>query len=317
MPCAASWTPPDLPVLPAGALPRAGGGAPCPVLAGAARECAPLERPAPRARALALGAKAAAAALHAGLLLLAFFLESLPAPAGLGAPLVCTLDLTALPPAASAPASSPALAAAPPAPQPAPRPAPKPRAASAPKPAASKPAPVPEAQPVSVRESAPAETPPAPASAPAPAAPPAPEASPAAAGTAAESPAAAGEGLASATPARGGGGGPGAASGVQGGGGRGFELSQVDTVPRLTRRFEPEYPYAARSRNLSGTVTVRFLVDEDGRVDELTVLSAEPAGVFEHSVLKAVRRWRFKPGERAGRPVPTWVVLPVRFNLTG
>lgn len=310
MRCAASWTPPDLPVLLAGTLPRACGGAPCPELAGAAREFVGQERPAPGDRVLGLGAKAAAVALHAVLILLAVFLETLPAPAGLDAPLVCTLDLTTLPPAASGLAP----AAPPPAPHPAPRPAPKPWAPPKPKPAAAtRPDPVSEAQPVSARESARAETPPASA----PAQPPAPEEPPAPAGTVAGPSVVAGGELASATPARGGVGVPGAAAGVPGRVGRGFELSQVDAHPRLTRRFEPEYPYAARSRNLSGTVTVRFLVDEDGSVDELTVLSAEPAGVFEHSVLKAVRRWRFKPGERAGRPVPTWVVLPVRFDLTG
>ena len=98
---------------------------------------------------------------------------------------------------------------------------------------------------------------------------------------------------------------------------RGFELHQVDSAPRLLHSVPPDYPFAARSRNIQGSVTVRFLVDESGRVDEPTVLKADPPGVFESSVLKAVRRWRFSPGQRHGKPVPTWVELPVRFDLSG
>jgi protein TonB len=293
--------PPAAPDLQAGSLPRACASAPCPELAGAVRACAGQE-PAPGGRGLRLAARAAAVALHAALLLLVVFLEALPAPAVPDPPLVCTLDLEAvLPgPPAGEPCPAPAAAADPaPQPEPEPRPAPRPKPTPAPRPA-----PVPDAQPMRARESAEARAPePAPAPDPAPAAASAPAAS-------ASGPA--GPALPGAVP-----GGQGGRAGAPAGTGRGFELSQVDTAPRLTRRFEPEYPYSARSRNLSGTVTVRFLVQEDGTVDELSVLSAEPAGVFESSVLKAVRRWRFTPGMRGGRPAPTWVVLPVRFDLTG
>jgi protein TonB len=60
---------------------------------------------------------------------------------------------------------------------------------------------------------------------------------------------------------------------------------------------------------------VRFLVEEDGTVDELTVLSAEPAGVFESSVLKAVRRWKFEPAKKSGVPCATWAELPIKFVI--
>lgn len=98
---------------------------------------------------------------------------------------------------------------------------------------------------------------------------------------------------------------------------RGFELSQVDAAPRLLHSVPPDYPFSARSRNIQGTVTVRFLVDESGRVEDPTVMEADPPGVFDASVLKAVRRWRFAPGKRHGEPVATWVELPVRFDLSG
>lgn len=98
---------------------------------------------------------------------------------------------------------------------------------------------------------------------------------------------------------------------------RTFELADVDQGPQLVASAPPEYPFAARSRNQSGTVTVRFLVVEDGSVAEVRVLAADPPGVFEASVLRAVRRWRLTPGRLGGQAVPTWVELPVRFDLGG
>jgi protein TonB len=91
----------------------------------------------------------------------------------------------------------------------------------------------------------------------------------------------------------------------------------VDQGPQIVASAPPEYPYAARSRNQSGTVTVRFLVAEDGSVTEARVLAADPPGVFDASVLRAVRSWRFTPGRLGGRAVSTWVELPVRFDLGG
>lgn len=308
MRCAAPAPPSTGPALLAAARPPACGGKVCPALAGAGQECAGLERPAPRARALRGASKAAAVALHAALLLLAVFLEALPEAPLLDAPLVCTLDLESVLPVPAALAACPVPLA------PASRPEPKPLAKTAPQ-SGPKPRPffVPEDRPISPQESLPA-------AAPQPAAPVSAEtAAPVESGTPVQAPAGSpgGPDQAASGPNWGGSQGKPVAPFVPGGRRRGFELSEVDAAPRLTRRFDPEYPYFARSRNLAGTVTVRFLVDEEGRVDELTVVRAEPEGLFEHSVLKAVRRWRFKPGMRAGQPAPTWMVLPVRFDLTG
>lgn len=298
MQCAVAQLPPPVPDLLAESLPPVRGEA-CAGLADPAQERAGPAQPWAGGRGLRLAARAAALALHAALILLVVFLESLPAPPIQDLSLVCTLDLATLLPAPAAPGPVPAAAPAP-APQPAPKPtpAPRPRPVVKARPKPAPPAPVVETIPLSTKESGTAAAlEPAPAPAPA-------ETAAAGAPTASASAAAV---LGRAGPA----------AGDAARTGRGYELSQVDAAPRLTHKLAPEYPYSARSRNISGTVTVRFLVDEEGRVDELTVLSAEPAGVFERSVLKAVRRWRFTPGERKGKPVPTWVVLPVRFDLTG
>ncbi len=96
-----------------------------------------------------------------------------------------------------------------------------------------------------------------------------------------------------------------------------FGLDEVDQPPRIVRKVEPDYPYRARRRSVHGEVTVKFLVTEKGDVDRLSVVKARPEGVFEKSVVRAVQRWRFSPGVHRGRPVATWVVLPIQFKLNG
>ena len=98
---------------------------------------------------------------------------------------------------------------------------------------------------------------------------------------------------------------------------REFEAAEVDREPRLVSRVPPIYPYSARRRGINGEVVVRFLVDASGRVSRLSIVRAQPQGVFERAVEQSVNRWRFKPGLYQGRPVSTWVVLPIRFKLSG
>lgn len=95
-----------------------------------------------------------------------------------------------------------------------------------------------------------------------------------------------------------------------------FSLSEVDTHPRVMHKVPPSYPFRAKRRGVEGKVEVRFLVDKKGRVSQVSLIQAEPEGVFEESALKAVRKWRFEPGKKDGQPVATWVQVPIRFELS-
>ena len=58
--------------------------------------------------------------------------------------------------------------------------------------------------------------------------------------------------------------------------------------------MKPIYPPEAEAQHIQGRVKVRLSVALDGTVTDAQVLSAEPPGVFEESVLTAVRQYRFK-----------------------
>lgn len=95
-----------------------------------------------------------------------------------------------------------------------------------------------------------------------------------------------------------------------------FNMQEVDRQPRVISKIEPIYPYRARQRDITGKVVLKFLIDQKGRPKKISVLKAEPDGVFEKSAISAVEKWKFEPGYYQGHPVATWVTLPIRFNLS-
>jgi protein TonB len=95
----------------------------------------------------------------------------------------------------------------------------------------------------------------------------------------------------------------------------GFELSEVDTPPRILRKFNPVYPFGAKRQGLTGKVIIRCLIGTDGKAGKLKVLVSKPEGIFDEAALAAVERWLFKPGILGGEAVPTWVRIPITFEL--
>jgi protein TonB len=61
------------------------------------------------------------------------------------------------------------------------------------------------------------------------------------------------------------------------------------------RKVKPVYPPEAEAQHVEGRVKVRLSVDLAGNVTAAELLLAEPQGVFEQSVLTAVRQYKFKP----------------------
>ena len=66
---------------------------------------------------------------------------------------------------------------------------------------------------------------------------------------------------------------------------------------------------------VEGSVTLVFVLDEDGRVEDPRVEnSTRPE--FEKPALEAVRKWRFQPGMKDGQPVRTYIRVPIRFSVS-
>ncbi len=101
-----------------------------------------------------------------------------------------------------------------------------------------------------------------------------------------------------------------------------YELSAVEELPRLSngadfgRQLERNYPPLLRDARVSGTVTVRFRVNEDGRVDgESISISSSTHEQFNDPTIRAVRSMRFRPARVNGRPVRVWVEQPIQWTV--
>ena len=80
---------------------------------------------------------------------------------------------------------------------------------------------------------------------------------------------------------------------------------QEDLVEAYTREkiVKPTYPRRARARGIEGEVVVEFDIDRRGNVVNPQVIQASPAGIFNSSVLKAIKRFSFSPHKINGEAV--------------
>jgi TonB family protein len=86
--------------------------------------------------------------------------------------------------------------------------------------------------------------------------------------------------------------------------------------PRPLRTLQPQYPKRALEQGLSGWVDVEFVVDAEGRAQDVRTFGASPAGVFESAAIAAVRRARFEPARTTdGAAVAMSSRMRVRFAL--
>jgi protein TonB len=90
-----------------------------------------------------------------------------------------------------------------------------------------------------------------------------------------------------------------------------YEAKDLDLYPQPLAPVRPPHP--ASAADISGDVTLLLQIDEFGAVQQLSVLTAEPAGYFEEAALRAFEVVRFAPAQREGNPVRSRIVIKVRF----
>jgi protein TonB len=93
-----------------------------------------------------------------------------------------------------------------------------------------------------------------------------------------------------------------------------FEIADLDKAPIPLVRIAPVYPPELKRNRVQGTVNVVFIVDELGNVKRPSIENSSNRE-FNENALKAVRQWKFEPGEKDNKKVKTRVRLPLAFTL--
>ena len=87
----------------------------------------------------------------------------------------------------------------------------------------------------------------------------------------------------------------------------------IEQPPELVYSVSPVYPKDAWEAKLTGKVILRFLIETDGRVSNVTVLRGRE--VFKQAAIDALMQFRFKPAQIDGEPISVWMTQAISFNL--
>lgn len=102
---------------------------------------------------------------------------------------------------------------------------------------------------------------------------------------------------------------PGSGAGTGGGV---YQISGGVAAPFAISKVEPEYTEEARAAGLRGSVLLAVTIGEDGIPRNVRIIRPLGRGLDEKA-LEAVRKWRFRPAIRDGKPVPTSANVEVSF----
>jgi periplasmic protein TonB len=90
-------------------------------------------------------------------------------------------------------------------------------------------------------------------------------------------------------------------------------ISQGVTKGLLIQKIEPAYPPLARAARVQGEVVLSALIDSNGQITNLQLISGHP--MLVPAAISAVKQWRYKPYLLNGQPVEVETTITVIFSL--
>ena len=82
---------------------------------------------------------------------------------------------------------------------------------------------------------------------------------------------------------------------------------------RLVYQPQPVYPPLARQARIQGTVRLEAVINKQGQIEELTVVSGHP--MLIQAALDAVSKWQYEPTMLNGVPVEVITTIDVNFTM--
>jgi protein TonB len=82
---------------------------------------------------------------------------------------------------------------------------------------------------------------------------------------------------------------------------------------KLIFSVPPAYPTLAKNQHVSGNVLVDALIDANGRVTTMKVVSGPT--LLHQAAMDALKQWKYQPASLDGKPVPMHLTVTIQFRL--
>ena len=83
--------------------------------------------------------------------------------------------------------------------------------------------------------------------------------------------------------------------------------------PKAVSSPDPKFPDLPEGAEQRGTVVMLIGVNAKGHVGAVRVLRSDEAA-FEKTAVETVKKWKFKPAQKAGHTVPVQVTVEMKFE---
>jgi periplasmic protein TonB len=90
-------------------------------------------------------------------------------------------------------------------------------------------------------------------------------------------------------------------------------ISQGVTSGLLIHKVQPSYPSLARSARIQGDVVLKAIIDKQGNIQDLQLVSGHP--MLVKAAMEAVKQWRYRPYLLNGQPVEVETTITVTFSF--
>ena len=91
-----------------------------------------------------------------------------------------------------------------------------------------------------------------------------------------------------------------------------LDFYMVETMPEVLHDVDPVYPEIAKNAGLNNRVFLKFMVNVDGSVSNVSVLRG--VNIFRQPAIDALSQWRFEPAKHKGKAVPVWMMQSIAFR---
>ena len=84
-------------------------------------------------------------------------------------------------------------------------------------------------------------------------------------------------------------------------------------APQLIQQVQPSYPILAKQARVQGDVLIDSVIDKDGKVTQMKVVSGNP--LLIQAAVQALEQWRYQPTLLNGEPIAVDMIVTVHFQL--